>query len=191
MLLLTPPRLCAILVLRKAVVHLEKQTKNIITREWVEKELRFYNTADIRYFSVLVIIMAVFFVPLTVGSVVYLCSWCESMLINILFAVFVGAVFSSPVLALLFMLILRLNERKLLNRGDFEITKSWVLYKSERTRSRHSEMLLHFPRFKEAVVDAISYELAEPGDEYYIVHYKSQKTIRFFYPTKRYEYKEL
>ena len=27
---------------------MEKQTKNIITREWIEKELWFYNTADLK-----------------------------------------------------------------------------------------------------------------------------------------------
>ena len=30
---------------------LERESKTIITREWVENELRFYNTADIKYLT--------------------------------------------------------------------------------------------------------------------------------------------
>ena len=48
---------------------MEKQTKNEITREFIEKELRFYNTADIRSTLVLCGGLSLFFVPLTIGVV--------------------------------------------------------------------------------------------------------------------------
>ena len=168
---------------------LKKQTKNVITREFVEKELRFYNTADIRYTSVILTIMALFMIPITVGAVGYFSLWCDVAWINALATIFVGSLFAFPVLVPLFSLIRSLVERKLLNRGDFVITRTRLLYKSDRIISRQLEELLHFEGFRQAVVTPFAYEIATPGDDYYIVHYKGKRSIKLFYSTKRYEYR--
>ena len=48
---------------------MEKQTKNVITREFIETELRFYNTASIRLTLILCGALSLIFVPLTIGVV--------------------------------------------------------------------------------------------------------------------------
>ena len=44
----------------------KNETKNIITKEAIEKELKFLNKADIRSSLVLIAVMALIFVPLSI-----------------------------------------------------------------------------------------------------------------------------
>ena len=168
---------------------MEKQTKNLITREWVEKELRFGNTADIRSALVLCGAFSFFFLPLTVGVVYGICVSLEPVLLKIIFSVLVGAVTSAPIWLMLFGLWKALAERNLLQRGDFEVVTREVSYKSEKAVHRHMEEYLHFSGFQERSVGHTDYQLASQGDEFYIVHYCGKGEIKLFYPTKTYELK--
>lgn len=169
---------------------MEKQTKNIITREWVEKELRFYNNADIKSTLVLCGALSLFFVPLTVGVIWGVVSLLENVWLRVFLSVLIGGIMSAPVWINLLSLRVSLEERKLLLSGDFDIVSREVLYKSEKTSQRHSDYLLHFEGFGDTSVTRTQYELASSGDEFYIVYYRSQNTVKQFYSAKMYEYKE-
>lgn len=166
---------------------MEKQTKNIITREWVEKELRFYNTADIRSTLVLCGALSLLFVLLTVGLVWGFFALFKNIWLKILLSVLMGGLTSAPVWINLLSLIVSLKERKLLNCGEFDIVTRDVSYKSEKMVYRHIQEYLHFSDFKEFSVGHTTFQLASAGDTFYIVHYNAKKDIKLLYSAKMYE----
>ncbi len=168
---------------------MDKQTKNIISRECVEKELRFYNTADIRSILVLCGALSLFFLPLTIGIVYAICALIENILLKIVFSAIIGAITSAPIWINLLRLRGSLTERKLLKNGDFDIVIRDVRYKSKKIGRWHIEEYLHFDDFKKRSVEHATFELASQGDEFYLVHYKTKNSIKLIYSTKMYEYK--
>ena len=169
---------------------MEKQTKNEITREFIEKELRFYNTADIRSTLVLCGGLSLLFAPLTIGAVYGFFALLENVCLKILLSVFVGGLTSAPIWINLLSLRTSLTERKLLRNGDFEIAVCEVQYKDEKLVQRHTEKFLHFVGFKEISVGNVNYDLVSQGDKFYIVHYKGCTEIKFIYSLKMYVLKE-
>jgi hypothetical protein len=167
---------------------MEKQTKNIITRKWVEKELRFYNTANIRSALVFCGTFSLLSVPLTILIVYAACTVFENIVLKIALSIFMGAFTSAPTWIYLLLTFYLLSERKLLNRGEFDIVTRELLYKNEKMVHRHLEEFLHFQDFKEISVGHTSFQLALQGDTYYIVHYKTKKSIKLLYSAKMYEY---
>ena len=169
---------------------MEKQSKNVITREFIEKELRFYNTADIRSAFLLCAGLALLFVPLTIGIVYGFFVLFKTVWLKILLSVLVGALTSAPVWINLLSLKPSLKERKLLQNGDFDIAVCEVLYKDKKTVHRHTENFLHFVGFKEISVEKVNFDLASQGDEFYIVYYKGLTDIKLVYSLKMYVFKE-
>ena len=169
---------------------MEKQTKNEITREFIEKKLRFYNTADIRSTLVLCGCLSLFFVPLTIGAVYGFFALLENVYLKILLSVLVGGLTSAPIWIKLLSLKTILREQKLLQNGDFDIVVCEVQYKDEKLVHRHTEKFLHFNGFKEVSVENVNYDLVSQGDEFYIVHYKGRTEIKFIYSLKMYVLKE-
>lgn len=167
---------------------MEKQTKNIITREWIEKELRFYNTADIRSTLVVCGALSLIFVPLTFGAVYGIFLLSVNILLKLLFSLLTGAITSAPIWMNLLTLRGAFAERKMLQHGDFDIVTREVLYKSEKPYRRHIEEFLHFAGFKGIMVGHTTFQLASKGDEFYIVHYKTKNAISLLYSVKLYEY---
>ena len=93
-------------------------------------------------------------------------------------------------------------EKRLLDQGAFGVVVRRVQYKTERAEYRGSphhfrlhrirlkEMLV-FEEFGEARVDHTEYQLAEAGDEYYVVVYYTPKPkMRMWYSCKTHEYRE-
>ncbi len=169
---------------------MEKQTKNEITREFIEKELRFYNTADIRSTLVLCGGLSLLFVPLTIGAVCGFFALLENVYLKILLSVLVGGLTSAPIWINLLSLKTSLTERKLLQNGDFDIAVCEVQYKDEKLVHRHTEKFLHFVGFKKVSVENVNYDFVSQGDEFYIVHYKGRTEIKFIYSLKMYVLKE-
>ena len=169
---------------------MQKQTKNVITREFIEKELRFYNTADIRSTLVLCGALSLIFVPFTVGIVYGFFTLLKTTWLKILFSVLLGALTSAPVWLNLLSLIINLKKRKLLRNGDFDIAVCEVQYKDEKLVQRHTEKFLHFVGFKEKSVGNVDYDLSSQGDEFYIIYYKGLTDIEFIYSLKMYEFRE-
>ncbi len=168
---------------------MNKQTKNVISREWVERELRFYNTADIRYTLVLSIAFTPFFVLFAVLSAYSVCSSIENILLKIVLSIIACGITSSPIWFILFVLRNAFAERKMLQRGEFDIVTREVLYKSEKAVNRHIVELLHFQDFKEISVSHTIFQLSSVGDTFYIIHYKTKNVIKLLYSAKMYEYK--
>lgn len=164
--------------------------KHIITREWIEKELRFYNTADIRSTLVLCGALSLLFVPLTIGAVCGFFAMLENVWLKIVLSVIIGGLTSAPIWLNLLTLRTSLKERKLLQNGDFDIVVREVQYKDEKTVRRHTEKFLYFVGFKEISVGNVNYDLVSQGDEFYIVHYKGHTAIKLLYSLKMYEYSE-
>ena len=168
---------------------MEKQTKNVITRDFIEKELRFYNTADIRSTLVLCGSLSLVFLPLTIGIVYGFFAFLKNIWLKIILSVFVGGITSAPIWMNLLSLKTSLTERKSIQNRDFDITVCEVQYKDERVVNRHTEKFLHFVGFKEVSVGNVNYDLVSQGDEFYIVHYKGLTDIKFIYSLKLYDYK--
>lgn len=164
--------------------------KNIITREWIEKELRFNNMADIRSTLVLCGALSLLFVPLTIGVVCGFFAMLENVWLKIILSVIIGGLTSAPIWLNLSTLRTGLKERKLLKNGDFDVVVCEVKYKDEKTVRRHTEKFLYFVGFKEISVGNVNYDLVSQGDEFYIVHYKGLTAIKLLYSLKMYEYRE-
>ena len=170
---------------------MKKQTKNIITREWVEKELRFYNSADLKvgigifaiaFFTC--VPFSAFFIWLIVGST-------DNLIFKIAGSVILGGMFIVPVIVAALAIPRAISERRKLIRGEFDIVAAEMSCKTEKAGRRQIYLFLHFPGFREKQVDKTTYFHAEIGDEFYIVHYrteKSNKTIKLLYSAKMYEY---
>lgn len=170
---------------------MEKKTKNVITRDFIGKELRFYNTADIRSTVVLCGALSLLFVPITIGAVYGFFALLENIWLKILLSVFVGGLTSAPIWINLLSLKASLAERKLLQNGEFDIVVCEVQYKDEKLVHRHTEKFLHFNGFKEISVGNVNYDLVSQGDEFYIVHYKEHTSIKLLYSLKMYDYTEI
>ena len=169
--------------------QMEKQTKNIITRDWVEKELRFYNTADIKHSIFLFIIYTLVFLPITIAMLHGGGSSIKNTFLRIVLAIFLGGVMSSPIWISCFWILNALLERKMLMRGEFDIVTRELLCKSEKRVCRQLKEFLHFQDFRKKHVGHTTFQLASNGDIFYIVHYKTKKSIKLMYPAKMHEYK--
>ena len=168
---------------------MEKQTKNIITREFIEKELRFYNGADIKSAVVLLGVLSLLFVPITIGTAHVILSLVKNIALKIALLIVVCGLTSAPIWLNLSGLFVSISNRKLLARGEFDIVTRDVQYKSEKMVHRHMEEYLHFQDFGAVWAGHTTYQITSNGDVFYIVHYKTKNKAEMIYSTKMYEYK--
>ena len=169
---------------------MEKQTKNLITRKSVEKELRLQNTAALRSALVLTVALSLVIVPLAIGLAYGASTLFRNAVLKVLAAVFVGGLTSAPVWLGLLSVGASLWERGRLRNGQFDVTVCEVQYKHERVVRRHTEKVLRLYGFKETAVGNVNYDLVSQGDAFYVVHYKGDTTVRLLYSLKMYEYGE-
>lgn len=171
---------------------MEKQTKQIITKDGIEKELRFYNKANIRSTLVLYGILSLLLIPIAVLLIFEIRSLTDSLLWEIVFCTFFSLLVISP-LALGFSSLYRgLAERKLINQGAFDVLTREVSYKSEEYIRRRCVEQLHFVGFQAVEAGHTIFQLTSEGDTFYLVVYRTEKpAIKLFYPAKIYEYREL
>jgi hypothetical protein len=169
---------------------MEEQTKNIITREWVEKELRFYNAADIRSRLVVGGSFLLALAPLTVGIIFGILSFSVALPLKIAFCIFLGILMNYPAWIVLFSLCVSIAERKLLLNGEFDITVRELLHKKETLYRRHLKTCLRFEDFKDVAVADTQFQLASKGELFYLIHYRTRKSVKLLYSCKMYEYKE-
>ena len=195
---------------------MEKQTKNVITREWVQKELLFYIGADLKYSLVLLAVMSVTFLPISAfavrGAFMGEGVWALKAFLAIL-----GGTISLPFWIMLVSFCSALIERKKVMRGEFSIVTGELKYKAERAVYRHVEECLYFDDSMRISVNHTEYQLATPGDLYYLVccdfkgvshesrhealrlrstlimnrfHGGKKRNVRLFYACRRYDLKE-
>lgn len=168
---------------------MNKQTKNIITHEYITEELRFQNSAAIRFALVLCGGFALVFLPLTVGIIYGIFKYIDRLPLEIILSAIIGGITSAPVWCMIFSLRQALTEKKMLDRGEFEIVTRDVLYKEEKVVQRHTEKYLCFGDLDDVLVGDTVYALADKGDNFYIVHYKNCTRINLLYSTKTHELK--
>ena len=166
-----------------------KPTKNILTLSYVENELRFYNTADIRSTLVLGTVLTLFFLPLTVLTILLIQTVIDTPLLSIPLCLFFGLLLSSPCWLHVRILAKHLQEKKQLQRGEFEVEIRKVGYKSEKIVARHTEQFLSFEGFRDISVNSTTYALADYGDVFYLVHYRGKNEIKLLFSEKAYEWK--
>ena len=178
---------------------MDRDSKKIITREWVENELRFYNTADIKYLSVNLITLG-----LALGVPIYLfllLGWsvCDFLWINIVLTCFFGGIFLIFVGAMLGQLIEHLMERRALNKGNFDVVLRTMQYKTEKVKYRYFgrrhrlrlKEYLVFDQFGAIEVSHDEYYRTSAGDEFYMaVYYLPKPKVRLRYSARSYQYKE-
>ncbi len=175
---------------------MEKPTKNIITRESIEKKLYSDNTASLRH---TVFVFFVFVLLFGAISAVFIASIFEMPNVWLgLIPAFIAAAVTVPVWVMLARLIKDFIERKHLKKGDLEIVVCPLLYKSQKEvriycnkRIRwQTRSLFHFEGFNEFWASPGMYQNFTWGDEFYLVYYKGSKKIKLAYSLKLYEYKE-
>lgn len=174
--------------------QLNEQTKNIITRETVKKELLFVNGADIRTAIIGGVILSPLCIPLAVGSISEIIKEFNNVIIEIVVCFLLGVILILPVAAIVFTIITKLLNRRSIDKGEFEITARELLYKEEKyeRRGRHHRTVkvLHFSDFDVVTSGGTVYQLASADDRFYLVHYRGKSSVLLFYPEKMYEYKE-
>ncbi len=165
-------------------------SRNVITRKQIEDELYFYNTADIKATVVLCLCLALFFGPLTFGTLYFIITETTDIALRIALSIPLGILFSAPIWGNLIKLAKHFAKRSLLKKGEFDIVILPVSDKYESTRHRNTVRLLEFPNLKEIAVSSTTYSLASWGDEFYVVHYRGKYKIELLYSLKTHEYKE-
>ncbi len=171
---------------------MEKETKNILTRESLAKELRSDNTVKIRHSLVLLSVFSVICLPLAFGFVYMILSSYKNIVFAILLSIFIGGWSLYPFLLGLFGLFRGFWERSLLEKGAFEVTVRSVSEKTEKRRPPYYRYrlveVLCFSGFKPIQVKHTVYQLASLQDKYYLVHYQGKNKIKLLYPLKTHEY---
>ena len=168
---------------------MQRETKNVITRETVAIDLRSSNAKRMKF--ALYLGFAIW-VPIGLCAVVIMFSrdYLSAQIKSIALMIFVLSFFA-------YVLITSLSNMIKLKRGEFEIVVRRVINKKEKLYyGRHYYGLhikvkefLYFNDFNKTSVKHTMYQLASYGDEFYIVHYRGEKKIELLYPCKMYEYK--
>ena len=173
------------------------ESKKIITREWVENELRFYNAADIKYLTV-----NLFSLGLALGVLTYLFllltwSYFDSLWAKLLMSGPLAFLILFIVFSILWQLIEKLRERRALKKGNFDVVLRTVQYKTEKgvwrrgRRRLQLEEYLVFDQFGAVEVDHDEYYRTNAGDEFYMaVYYLPKPKVRLRYAARSYQYKE-
>lgn len=173
---------------------MEKQTKNIISREEIEKRLRSDNRASLKHTAF------VFFVMLLVCSVVsaiFIVAGveAENLVLGIISVIF-AAMVTVPAWVMLASFVKDIIERKHIKNGDFETVMLPLLYETEetrytrRTRMEYTQYKFHFEGFDAFLASPEQSKRFTRGDEFYIVYYKGSKKIRLLYSCAFCEYRE-
>jgi len=173
---------------------MKKQTKNIITRQGIEKKLYSDNQASLKHTALFFFVMLV---VCGVASTIFIVAGfeVENLVIDIISVIF-AAMVTVPAWVMLAGFVKDLIERKHLKNGDVEIVTLPLLYETEetrytrRTRTEYKQYKFHFAGFDAHLVSSEQSERFTMGDEFYIVYYKGSKKIKMAYPLKMYEYKE-
>ena len=168
---------------------MNKQTKNVITLEYITEELRFQNRAAIKSARLSVGVIALICIPIAAKIVYEICISIDSLAVKILLSVIVGTILCAPIGGMLWLLRRVLTEKGMIDRGEFDIVTRDVLYKEERVVQRHTEKYLCFGDLDDVLVGDTVYALADKGDNFYIVHYKNSTRVNLLYSTKTHELK--
>ena len=171
-----------------------KETKNILTRQLVEKELRFYNTADIRSSVLLIACLTPLFGGLAAIMTAGVLGLIDHIGVRIFLLILILPTMTAPIWINLLSLISSLKEKRMLDKGEFEIVKKQLNHKSQKTENRHNHRHIryyfHFIGFMDRRVDKSTYDMTAEDEGFYLVHLTSKYYIKLFYPESRYDFKQ-
>ena len=167
-----------------------KETKNILTRQLVEKELRFYNKADIRSSALLIACLTPLFGGLAALMTVGVLGLIDHIGLRIFLLILILPTMTAPIWINLLSLISGLKEKRMLDKGEFEIVKKQLNHRSQRTEHRHIRYYFHFIGFEDRQVDKSTYDMTAEDEGFYLVHLTSKYYIKLFYPESRYDFKQ-
>ena len=170
---------------------MEKTTKEIITREFIENELRFLNRASIRAGLALTASTALISIPITAMLLWFAVSSHVILGFKIFLCIFSILVGCSPMLPGVLFWIRTLSQVRLLGQGAYDVSLQELSYKCEKYVRRHYKEVLCFSGFEDVEVGHTAYQLASAGDAYYLVTYRTRrKETQLLYAAKMYEYRE-
>ena len=179
-----------------------KQTKNIITRDEIKNTLLTENGKDLRFHLIIGILLFLFFLPLNIWLLIMTWSLNNSIFIRLLLALLDIVVLDAFFIVDMIVLVNLIIKRKKIERDEFDISIRSLIYKDDTTyrpfkiqrllkfstTSRISKNL-HFSDFDAEEVGGTTYDLADNGDDFYIVHFKGEKEVELIYPAKMYDFK--
>lgn len=170
------------------IVREEKQTKNIITKESIYKELRFLNGADIRSACVVLAVMLIIFIPLSIMPIYIFCSIGQKTFLVGLLCFACTLIFLIPIGYWVYSLIKAIAQSKIIKNRAFSIVIDEVSYKQEELEHRHMIKVLYFRQYGRVVSGNTEYQLASGDDAFYLVIYHTKKPmVALHYSMKMYQ----
>ena len=173
---------------------MKSRTKNTITRQSIQKELLFLNSASLRLVLPVGAFTLLLFLPIAIAITCGLIAQSEALALKIVLITLLDGILLSPVFVLVCSLIQIILERQRIKRGNFDILLHKLSEKRERLDwSRRQKRIRYefcFEGFLPYRPDYTIYQLAEREDDFYIVRVGGKRTIRLLYPTKIYEFKK-
>ena len=161
-----------------------KQTKNVLTRDIIKKELTYQAKAAATMSSILMfttgIVTGVPFILLGIAGL-------KDLLIGGIVCIMIGA---GLLLSLFLVLLSDIRTKRLINEGRFYIIKDTVSRLSRgEPRGRYSTVdVLYFTKLGRYIPSQTTFDLSSVGDEFYIVIIPAKKPkICFAYHTMMYE----
>ena len=161
-----------------------KQTKNVLTRDIIKKELTHYAKGSVS-------ISTVFLLTTGVGTgipfILLGIAGTSDSLIGGTVCIFIGA---AIILCLIHVLLADIRMKRLVNNGRFYIIKDTVsrLSRGEPQGKYRTVDVLYFTRFGRYIPSQTTFDLSSVGDEFYLVIIPTRKPkICFAYHTMMYE----
>ncbi len=167
----------------------ETATKERITRNSIEQELWKTNAAEIRG-----TVFSLSYTLLFGGLIsLVLCIACNQIPLHPVITFFIALLPLIPFFAILRLLFTVLNERKLLQACAFDVVSTTLFSKDEKYSQVHRELnrYFYFESYPPCEVTYTAYQIASPGDSYYIVLYRAKKPyVKAFYAQNAYDLRE-
>ncbi len=159
----------------------EEERKKRISREFCRKELRNLAVLDCRLYAIAFAVASACCLPLAV------CLLKVAAKLPILGIV--GAlIFAAPSVCLAVLLIKRMMTLRQIGQGRFVIVVDDVCQISRgESQGRSTVDVLYFTRHGIYISGGTYFELADPGDDYYLVILEGMNTAELAYPQKFYD----
>ncbi|MBQ9112035.1 MAG: hypothetical protein IJY08_00465 [Clostridia bacterium] len=184
---------------------MKRETKRIITRQEIIKNLRSDNMAGVAMYVGILLVGLIIFVPLDVliisefaGSFLRMFSSIGNFLISLGIIITCMVFTSVPVISAIGVIDVVVKMSKISN-GNFLIEEDKIEIKTIETRLRLAyrrlryvdEYVFYFRRGGRYVPSRETYEESETDDIFYVVRYDTKKPKALYvYNTKKYEYCE-
>ena len=170
---------------------MKKQTKNILKRSDIEKEMREANRIFLR--SDLLSFFSLFLITVPLSCLFIYSFFQQAFHVFGVVSLLCGLFIFAPNAYFAIALFRGIQEKKLLDQGAWGVECDYVTQKTDgEMRYRYRVVkVLYFSKHRKHEVDSTIFECTDLGDEFYIVVLHGRKRIeKSIYPCKLYEWKE-